>query len=207
MVGDPGLAAHERSGPDPHRAGEPRLRRDEDAWTDVDVVPNVDVRVELGPRPIRVWREDAAGVHGGERADLDVVLDDDAAAVRNTQRLAAVSDESEARATDDRAITNDGSRPEPRARVQDGVRADATCSPMTTLAWITAKGPTATVGGTIAPGSTNARSRWSITGLLLSNEATTKSGAGCTHARSGGTLPASSGVIRSTASDQTAGAT
>src|SRR5688572_2721532 len=103
MIGHTGLAADEHLGTDDRRACETGLRRDQSALTDLHVVPDVNVRIELAPAAEH-RRPECPGVDRAQRPDFDVVLDHDATELWNSlHQTVGARREAEARAPDDRA--------------------------------------------------------------------------------------------------------
>ena len=82
VIGDADLTAHHHAASDDHRAGEAALRRDEGALADLAVVTDVDLRVDLRALLDPRGRQ-RAGRNRAECTDMNVVLDDDAAEVRD----------------------------------------------------------------------------------------------------------------------------
>src|SRR5262245_19844589 len=87
VVFHPRLSADENARPDPNRSGEPRLRGHEGPRSNLDVVPDVYVRVELRPPPNRRGAE-CSRVHRRTGTDFDVVFDHDATELRNPDEVA-----------------------------------------------------------------------------------------------------------------------
>jgi hypothetical protein len=101
VVGDAHLASHENPRAHGDRSGKARLGRDESPGTDVAVVPDVNLRVDLRSAPNDRGDENAR-VDGAQRADVHVILDDDAAEVRHLlDRTVRAGGPSEAAAADD----------------------------------------------------------------------------------------------------------
>ena len=78
VVGDAGLTSEQSAGADPDRPGEATLGRQDRAGADLDIVADLDQVIELGSAADDCGAEGRA-VDCGQSADIDVVLDHDAA--------------------------------------------------------------------------------------------------------------------------------
>src|SRR5262249_830783 len=106
MVGDPDLAAQHSVVADLDAARNAGLRDDEAMASDRAVVADLDQIIDLGAFADHGVAA-AAAVDGGVGADLDVVLDDHPAGLRDLDRALAVGEETEPVLTDAAARMDD----------------------------------------------------------------------------------------------------
>ena len=116
MIGHAHLSADQDPAPDASRAGEARLSGDVGVLADAHVVAHVHVRVELDAS-LEDRGTERPGVDGGERADLDVVLDHDAAALRDAHDVTV-----RPRRPAEPGTADDGDRPDRHAFADAHVR-------------------------------------------------------------------------------------
>ena len=159
MAGEAGLTAERGEIVEDAGAGNAALRDEHAMPADDDVVADLHEVVDLG-----ALADDGVAVGAAidrrAGADLDVVLDDDAADLRHLEVAARAHREAEAVLADARAGMHDDAVADQRAD-DGGAGADrrsrgrcARCGPITALAPITVPAPISASGPMTAPGST-----------------------------------------------------
>src|SRR5207249_11482587 len=129
VVGDADLAAEHHAAADARRARNAGLGRDDAALADLDVVSDLHEVVDLRAAPDERGAERGA-IDRGVRADVDIVLDDDASHLRNLVKPRAVVRVAEpvraqhGAGMDDHAPSEPYAVAENHARMDDAVLAD-----------------------------------------------------------------------------------
>ena len=124
VVGDADLPTDEHVVSDSDGAGESALCGDDGCLTDLDIVTDVNLRIELAPTSQSCGLQ-GAGVNRGKGADLDVVFDDEAAELGHADHLVfGAVGPAEAGSSEDGSCADGHALAEGHGAVDDGAGLD-----------------------------------------------------------------------------------